>query len=186
MLSKTHLVSTVSVCSLPLLFNNSLVHEINLLYFIGGVSLGSQFPDIDEPKSSIGRYVNRFIPFLPYIIKKIFGHRGITHQFIFFLFPLALIFIFSNKFSEEMLTFLISFMFGILLHQVGDMLSGSKKYKGGIKDYFFPFIINGNFFTPFPYFMRCAIGGFKEYIYLFLFLCLMIYEYKIIIFEFVK
>ena len=41
------------------------------------VYIGSVLPDIDTPKS----YIGRRLPFISYPIYKIFGHRGIFHSF---------------------------------------------------------------------------------------------------------
>ena len=101
-----------------------------LVLFLGAVFLGSLLPDIDEPKSFIGR---RFA-FLS-IPLKILGikHRTITH---YFLFPLFLFFIgyFCTGYIQIIL---YGLSFGVLMHDVGDMLT-----KGGIKGFFYPFFRN--------------------------------------------
>ena len=66
----------------------------------------------------------------------------------------------------------------MFLHQVGDMLSGSKIFKGGIRDYFYPFTSSGKYFTPFPKIIRCAVGDRKEQIYNFIFVLIIAYEFK--------
>lgn len=76
--------------------------------------------------------------FCPRVIKYFFGHRGITHQFIFFLIPFFALFAFQTSVKEidiGLFVSLVGFCLGVLFHQLGDMLSGSKKFKGGIKDY---------------------------------------------------
>ena len=64
-------------------------HLQNLLLFIIVVLFFSIFPDIDEPKSKIGRK-NKI---LSHLINFIFGHRGIFHTIYI---PLMLFFIFYN------------------------------------------------------------------------------------------
>lgn len=182
MQSNTHISSSVSISLLPFLYYPSLFtsKEIALLY-ISGVALGSLFPDIDEPESSIGRYVSKLFPFIPKTINYFFGHRGLTHKFIFFLLPLSVLFIYKESINIFVFIFLFSFLIGILMHQIGDMLSGSKRFKGGIKDYFYPITNSGKYFTPFPKIIRCAVWDFKEKIYNLLFLALFVYEVKMIL-----
>ena len=174
MQSKTHLSFALSVATIPFFIEPSWIISIELIpYFLGGISLGALFPDIDEPNSSIGRKTI----VVSHLLNYIFGHRGFTHKFIFFLTPLLFTIIFEDLINNQLIfIFLISFSFGILLHQIGDMFSGSKYYKGGIKDYFFPFVFNGSYFTPFPKILRCAVGDYKEQIYNFAFTSLFIYE----------
>lgn len=46
--------------------------------YYGGVTLGSLLPDIDHPKSYLGK---RLYP-LSFFIHKLFGHRGFTHSLL--------------------------------------------------------------------------------------------------------
>lgn len=174
MQSNTHISSSISLATLPFFLQPYLISSIEYIpFFLGGVAIGSLFPDIDEPNSSIGRKTI----LLSMLLKKIFGHRGITHQFIFFLVPLLLTIIFENEINNKFAyVFMISFCFGIFFHQIGDMLSGSEYYKGGIKNYFAPVITNDKYFTPFPKIFRCAVGDIKEKIYNLLFLSSFVYE----------
>lgn len=185
MQSRTHIASSLSMATIPFYLNPNLINFECIPYFISGVVLGSLLPDIDEPNSSIGRKTIG----ISHLINFIFRHRGFTHKFIFFLIPLLLAIIFENNINDfvSMLinkhinknyiyVFLISFSFGILFHQIGDMLSGGEYFKGGIKDYFYPFISNGKYFTPFPKIFRCAVGDWKEKIYYVLFISFLIYE----------
>lgn len=167
MTSKTHLSSSLALGLAPIVFVPGLISTELIPFYIFGISFGAIFPDIDEPQSYIGRRV----PILPRIIKSIFGHRGITHQFLFFLIPLIFIFAFEKdikNISDNLFIFLVSSCFGILFHQVWDMLSGSKIFKGGIKDYFYPFATSGKYFTPFPKIIRSVVGDTKKKIYNFI------------------
>lgn len=174
MQSNTHISSSISLATIPFFFQPHLITSIEYIpYFLGGVAIGSLFPDIDEPNSSIGRKTL----LLSMLLKKIFGHRGITHRFIFFLVPLLLTIIFENEINNKFaFVFMISFCFGMLFHHIGDMLSGAEYYKGGIKNYFAPFITNDKYFTPFPIVFRCVVGDIKEKIYNMLFLSSFVYE----------
>lgn len=139
------------------------------------------FPDIDEPRSAIGIQVSKYLPFIPYLINLIFGHRGLTHQFLFILVPILALIIYKNSvyasdLNSYVFTFLFAFIFGMLLHQIGDMLSGSSKQKGGIKDYFWPITRTGKYITVFPRFMRCVVWDFREKIYHLFFITLFLYQ----------
>lgn len=112
---------------------NYMPFEIDGIYiqlFVFFIIIGSVFPDIDEPRSFIGRK----LPVISHLASISFSHRGFTHFFIcpflIFLFALFLI----PKY--ELIAFcLFAFSFGILMHQIGDMLTIS-----GIPYYFFPFL----------------------------------------------
>lgn len=177
MTSTTHTTFALSLGLVPLtIFPNSILPNEIPLYILG-LSIGSIFPDIDEPQSYIGRKV----PVLPRVIKYFFGHRGITHQFIFFLIPFFALFAFQTSVKEidiGLFVSLVGFCLGVLFHQLGDMLSGSKKFKGGIKDYFYPITSSGKYFTPFPKIFRCAVGDRKEQIYNILFTVTIFFQLK--------
>ena len=177
MTNVTHTSFAISLGLAPIVLMPDLITMKELSFYLMGISFGAIFPDIDEPQS----YIGRRIPILPRIIKSIFGHRGLTHQFLFFLIPIIFIFAFQKdikNISNELFIFLIGTSLGILFHQIGDMLSGSKFFKGGIKDYFYPFASSGKYFTPFPKIIRCAVGDRKEQIYNFIFVLIIAYEFK--------
>lgn len=90
------------------------------------VALGSIMPDIDEPRSFIGRK----LPGISHLISLTFTHRGFTH---FLICPL-LVTIIAGLFLNEARFYVYALAFGIFMHQVGDMLT-----KSGIPYYFFPF-----------------------------------------------
>ena len=100
----------------------------NKFIFLIAVVFGSLLPDVDEPNSYIGR---RF-SFISYPLKFLgIKHRTITHYLIF---PL---FIFLISFFLEGIYKLIAvgIAFGVLMHDVGDLLT-----KSGIKCFFYPFL----------------------------------------------
>lgn len=181
MQATTHTTSSLALGLLPIAIAPNLLAVEYLHFYIGGLVIGSLFPDIDEPNSRIGRYVSKDFPALPRTINFIFGHRGITHRFIFALF-FFLIFLFFKTDLENIHYGLfisgVAFSFGILFHQIGDMLSGSKYFKGGIRYYFFPFGLKDKYFTPFPKAIRCAVGDTKEKIYNILFVLIVVIELK--------
>jgi inner membrane protein len=118
---------------------------INLLIFYSFFILGVVLVDIDEPKSFIGRklffisypfkIINLLIIFVISFftknksIKRVFEHRGFTHMFIF---PVL---IFASSFlTNGYLNLYIKLLaFGVLLHQMGDLITNS-----GIRNYLFP------------------------------------------------
>lgn len=90
------------------------------------IGLGSVMPDIDEPKSFIGKK----LPGISHLISFTFTHRGFTH---FLICPL-LIAVIAGLFLNEARFYVYALTFGMFMHQVGDMLT-----KSGIPYYFFPF-----------------------------------------------
>jgi len=81
--------------------------------YTAGVVIGSLLPDIDEPKSYVGR---RSLG-MSHKVKEAFGHRGMTHS----LFVWAVIaFIVTVESSS---TFSIGLVLGYLFHIIEDFLS---------------------------------------------------------------
>ncbi len=99
MTAPTHIAFTAS---LALLFGYSSPETLLLLSF------GSAFPDIDHPKSFIGR----LLPFLSVPLNKKFGHRGLIHSFILWILPVILGFIFFKPLGI--------FALGVLSHIILD------------------------------------------------------------------
>ena len=58
-------------------------------------AIGSLFPDIDEPNSTVGKKVKP----VSWSIKKIFGHRGIIHTPIFCALIVGLLYFLHTKFA---------------------------------------------------------------------------------------
>ena len=126
MLAKSHmalgLIGGFGVASLT-------SNQANAIVLLPLVVFGSLLPDIDEPRSFIGRK----FPIISHIVSLSFTHRGFTHFFIFpFLIILLGLVLLPYYKTYAFVCFAISF--GIFLHQIGDMLTIS-----GIPYYFFPF-----------------------------------------------
>jgi len=122
------------------------------IFYSGGL-LGSLLPDIDEQESYIGRRVEP----LSFIVSSIFSHRTFTHYLIF---PI-LIFLFGFYFFEGVLqTLFIGLSTGILLHDIGDMLT-----KGGIVGFFWPFWAK-NRIALLPRPLRFYTASTQEYIFI--------------------
>ena len=111
------------------------------------VVFGSILPDIDEPRSFIGRK----FPIISHIVSFSFTHRGFTH---FLIFPL-LIFLLGFlllAYGDIYAYICFALGFGVFLHQIGDMLTIS-----GIPYYFFPF--SKTKAVLLPSFLRFKTGG---------------------------
>jgi len=113
----------------PALLIAGKFHSLDESYiFLGSAAVGSVLPDIDEPNS----YIGKRLAFLSFPLKIIgIPHRTITHYLIFPLL-IALTAFFTSGIVKISL---FGLAFGILMHDVGDMLT-----KGGIKGFFFPFL----------------------------------------------
>ena len=120
-------------------------------FFIFLVLLGSLFPDIDEPKSYIGRrfwFMSWPIKLLSHIIPPL-KHRGLTHLFLVPLFLSIVAAYWKN-------IWLGGFAFGWFVHTLGDLIT-----VGGIQGYFYPFLANRKI-VLLPYALRFYTGGSAE------------------------
>lgn len=128
MLAKSHLslglIGGILVYPISKAFGIEKEEYVGLILPI--ILLGSIFPDIDEPRSFIGR---RF-PLISRIVSLSFSHRGFTH---FLAFPLIFLIAGILVNNQSISPHLFAFGYGILLHQIGDMMTIS-----GIPYYFFP------------------------------------------------
>ena len=79
---------------------------------LGGIVIGSLLPDIDEPNSFVGRRTFG----LSKLIKKTFGHRGLTHSLLFWLLFSLLYYKFQNDFT-------LGLSLGYVFHIIGDFFS---------------------------------------------------------------
>lgn len=128
MLAKSHISLGLlgGIVAYPLAQRFGVAKEFYLTLLLPLVLLGSLLPDIDEPRSFIGR---RF-SLISRIFSVSFSHRGFTH---FLIFPLIFVGL-GTIFAHAIITpCLFALAYGVLLHQVGDMLTIS-----GIPHYFFP------------------------------------------------
>lgn len=83
-------------------------------FIIGGIA--GLIPDIDEPKSMLGRLV----PFISYPLNKAIDHRTATHSLLFIVFGFLL-----SYFYLPTVAFIICA--GLASHLLGDMLTGKIK-----------------------------------------------------------
>ena len=126
----------------------ALVHnQVNSIILLPLVVFGSILPDIDEPRSFIGRK----FPIISHIVSLSFTHRGFTHFFIF-PFLIALLGLALLPYYKTYALICLALSLGILLHQIGDMLTIS-----GIPYYFFP--LSSKKAVLLPRFLRFKTGG---------------------------
>lgn len=128
MLAKSHISLGLlgGIIAYPLIEKLNITKDTYFTLLLPLILLGSLFPDIDEPRSVIGRK----LPLLSKIVSLSFSHRGFTHFLAFPLIFITLGIIISHSIISPSL---FAFAYGIFLHQVGDMLTIS-----GIPHYFFP------------------------------------------------
>lgn len=136
----------------PLFAPSSL---IPLAVIIGGVISGSIFPDIDEDESYIGNKLKLF----SIVVSSIFKHRTFTHYLITPVLCLLLTYYFIEPLSYTQL-FFYAFSAGILMHDLGDMLTN-----GGIRGFFFPLFPNTRI-ALLPSFLRFSTFSLTEYVFI--------------------
>ena len=117
------------------------------VYFLIGVSLGAVLPDVDEPKSLIGRKL-AFLAFLLRLFN--LKHRTLSHSIIFALLFLIPAFFFPYPYNA----ILGGVGTGALLHCIGDLLTIS-----GLKYFLYPLKTELHLL---PEKMRFRTGGLVE------------------------
>ena len=131
MTAKGHVVLASVLAYMPVTYaiNNYSYTEAIISYLV--ILVGSLLPDIDEPNSYIGKKTFHISSVL-----KILGlkHRSITHWLIT---PLLIVTVGMLIDSNLIALVLFSVAFGILAHDIGDLLT-----YGGINGFFFPFFPN--------------------------------------------
>lgn len=106
---RTHIVSSLVITTPLLVFTGNFIPAA-----VTGVIVGSILPDIDEPKSFIGRRTRGISD----LINWSFGHRGITHSLLAFIIILILCLTFRTFFS-------FGLAIGYFLHLIEDSFSVS-------------------------------------------------------------
>lgn len=105
---KTHIVSSLTAgAGLSIMLN----YPFHIGYVIG-ICFGSLLPDIDEPRSFIGR---RSFGLSKYV-KQRYGHRGITHS-LFAWMLVSFVFLIYPSFLT------VGISLGYLFHLIGDLFS---------------------------------------------------------------
>lgn len=143
--------------------NSYDLRTAQIIYF--SIIAGSLLPDIDEPNSYIGRKAMLLSYFLKLIGVK---HRTITHWLILPISLVAIGYFIGNVLFSQIL---YAIAFGVLLHDIGDMLT-----KGGIYGFFFPFFHKTKI-VLLPEFLRFETFSFSEMIVVFFLLLFNAYIY---------
>lgn len=134
---------------LPEMFVDFSINEQIALYFMA-IVLGSILPDVDEVQSSIGKRTR----ILSDLFSFAFGHRTITHWFVTRIIMMITAVMF---FDGNISLFVVSLAIGMLMHDVGDLLTG------GIRGYFWPFVdIDKSVRIA-----RIKVGGVEEWLIVF-------------------
>jgi len=174
MMAKTHIAFATSLAAIPLFINPELSTYLSqnikaLPIILFGLTFGALFPDIDEPGSSISRkfIIAQIVSLLLILIGT--KHRGFTHKFFFGVLFLAIAIYTKDYINSDITLGLFAFTFGIFAHHLGDMMVGGGKNKGGIYNYFSPLYSPNTTVKFLPYFLRCYVFSFKEYIYFYIF-----------------
>lgn len=117
MLGLTFGLVAISICSIFQIIPNNLFDLTNFLVL---VLFGSLLPDLDTPKSKLGRKV----PIISYPMNWIFGHRKITHSLLFVVITLILGILIGQALK---LTFSlqIALAIGTLSHILGDYVTNN-------------------------------------------------------------
>lgn len=170
MMAKTHLVFSFALGALPLSIQGiSTFDPLILQSYFAGLALGSLFPDIDEPQSTIGKRT----PLLPHLIRLFTPHRGLTHSFLalmlwtilaFYLIPFS-----SSIGGIDIGMFALGFAIGNIFHVLGDAMT-----TGGIPDFIWP--LRTRRFVVLPDSLRFSVGSLKEYGWFILFTFLLILQ----------
>ncbi|MHC1750653.1 MAG: metal-dependent hydrolase [Cellulosilyticaceae bacterium] len=109
---KAHLVGGIAFGAGTLYTTHRFGIALTPILVIGGATIGSILPDIDHPKSFLGRR----IPLIPKLIYRTVGHRTLTHSLLFALAISFLIRTFNNPLA-------IGVLAGIVSHILLDMLT---------------------------------------------------------------
>lgn len=158
MTKKGHLLFSSNVIGALIVYSGHNIHNFPvhlaslILPIFLGLYIGSILPDIDDPRSYIGRF---FVP-LAYGFHLALGHRGLIHSLLF------CILIASGALLCPMYSFgfyfFISCGIGCLLHDIADMFTD-----GGIKGFFFPFFSRTRI-ALLPSFLMVKTNTISEYL----------------------
>ncbi len=101
-------------------------------------------PDLDHPKSILGIKTK----FLSFFIFSYFGHRNITHSFLFLIFIFLCLFYLNFIYWKFNLDIIIGMILGYLSHIVADLFT----YRG--INFFWPFNLKLKFFMWFFFYHK--------------------------------
>ena len=110
---KTHLIGGLVASASYFYVAPAMPSPLQSVYLLSGALLGALLPDIDHPKS----YLGRRIPILPTLLYQSVGHRSLTHSLLFTTIVGGGITLFLNT------HFGIGLSLGILSHIFLDLLT---------------------------------------------------------------
>ena len=118
MMARSHIPFAVSCWwSVALLLNWPITGHSAVIAGVGGL-----LPDIDHPKSALGRR----LPIISDAIAAIFGHRGFTHSLLAsVLIFLGLLFVVTNAAYQHLQWMIAPLCIGYLSHILGDSFTPS-------------------------------------------------------------
>lgn len=76
---EAHIIGSVALGYGIVSLSNQIGIDVNPIFFIGGAAFGALLPDIDHPKSKLGRKIEP----VSTIIMAAVGHRTFTHSLLF-------------------------------------------------------------------------------------------------------
>lgn len=156
---KTHITTTLAL-TLPLVAASNEVSWIN----IGALAVGSLLPDIDHPRSVIGKRHK----VVSNVTRTAFGHRGITHSFIGIFVVYGLMLFFQKNYLAPPTKWLPFWLIvGYLAHIIEDSFSSRGVH------WTWPFFNKKRKQRLFIYYRT---GSLSEYLLLGFFMCLIIVE----------
>lgn len=136
MIAKNHVLLNTAAFFLCVLINQdykviNIETNESIMIFASSI-FGSLLPDIDEPRSYIGR---RFYLF-SCIVGSVVKHRTFTHYLIL---PITIVISARYLIEAESLAQLMLYGlgFGVFFHSLGDLITNT-----GIRGYLFPFFMN--------------------------------------------
>lgn len=168
MTAKGHILLASTLAYMPFVYileNHSFKEA--LVFFVMAI-VGSLLPDIDEPRSYIGGKSIYLAEFLHLLGLK---HRTITHWLITPLLIASCGYFVEHEFVSLVI---FSIAFGILAHDIGDLLTN-----GGIGGFLFPFFPNTKI-VLLPKVLRFETFSFVEMIFNALLFCANIYLYTML------
>jgi inner membrane protein len=163
MIWRTHIVSSEAV-ALPLFYLATPTPETFAQYLpivASSIAFGAILPDIDDPKSRVGR---KLLP-IAIVVSMLFRHRTATHSLVIWgvLFTLLLLlWFFVSTIPTMALLIAMGVTLGCCLHILGDLMTTAP-----VRGALYP--ISDKIFWILPRFMRFNVGSALEYVYLVVF-----------------
>jgi inner membrane protein len=167
MIWRTHIVSSEAV-ALPLFYLATPTPEAFAQYLpivASSITFGAILPDIDDPKSKVGR---KLLP-IAIVVSMLFRHRTATHSLVIWGVLLLIAFalwLLVPSIPTTALLIAMGVTLGCFLHILGDLMTTAP-----VRGALYP--VSDKIFWILPRFMRFNVGSTLEYVYLVLFALLL-------------